>query len=296
MRDFPPQCRIRPIGFGLAIVLMMSAIACNSNAIAADAPSARGSVYLVGMGPGDRELVTLKAARVLKEADHVFCFGYLEQEVARFVPSEKITVASPFLMGRFRGQCFDDLPPQYRERARKSVEAASEFLPKVRELVAGGNSVAFAAAGDPTLYCPWSWIVEDLIDLDPTVVPGLSSFNAANAALRQSLTKRGGSVLLSAGNDLGTPDEHGRLTMMLVLFTHSKELEVLLPQLQSRYPADTPIAIVGEAGYRQQQTIFATLGTVFKELESKTIPKLHLLYVGDGLTLPTVTEAVPARP
>ncbi|MBM4090538.1 MAG: hypothetical protein FJ276_14120 [Planctomycetes bacterium] len=249
-----------------------------------------GVVYLVGMGPGDPELVTFKAAKVLKEADCVYCFEYLKDEVARYAPSEKITVASPLLMGRFRGESVKDLSPELRERARLSEEEVAKFLPHVRELVASGKKVVFADAGDPTLYCPWSWVTEDFADLEPQVIPGLSSFNAASAALRQSVTKSGGAVLLSPGDNLGAPDEHGRLKTMLVLFTHRAKFKELLPQLQSRYPEDTPIAVVCEASYERQRVVFATLATIREELGDKPLPNLYLMYVGDGLTLPTPTE------
>jgi precorrin-4 methylase len=249
-----------------------------------------GSIHLVGMGPGDPELVTLKTARLLKEADCLFCFEYLKHEVARFASPEKIIVASPLMMGRLYGQKIEDLPPDLHDMARRSRKEVASFLPRVRKLVASGKKVVFAAAGDPTMYCPWSWVTEDFADLKPTVVPGLSSFNAANAALGHSVTKRSGSLLLSAGNDLGTPDEHGRLKMTLVLFTHREKLNMLLPKLQSRYPADTPIAVVTEASYDRQRVIFATLGTIEEKLAERELPHLYLIYVGDGLTLPGAVD------
>lgn len=249
---------------------------------AADA-ARNGTVTLVGMGPGDPELVTFKAAKVLKDADCVFCFDYLKDEVARFVPPDKITVASSLLMGRFRGQSVKDLPPQLRDRARQSEAETAKFLPHVRELVASGKKVVFADSGDPTLYCPWSWVTEDFADLKPIVVPGLSSFNAASAALGQSVTKNSRSVLLSAGDDLGAPDEHGRLKMTLVLFTHRAKLKDLLPRLQARYPSDTPIAVVSEASYERQRVVLATLGTILAKLGGKDLPHLYLIYVGDGI-------------
>lgn len=279
------MCRCRVV---VAVLLLLAA--GMPAASAADAPG-RGAVYLVGMGPGDRELVTFKAARVLKEADRVFCFNYLKDEVARFVPPEKLTVASSLLMGRFRGRSAKDLPPQLRDRARQSAEETARFVPRVRELVANGKTVVFAASGDPTLYCPWSWVTEDFADLEPIVVPGLSSFNAASAALLQSVTKRSGSVLLSAGDNLGSPDEQGRLRTMVVLFTHSAKLKELLPRLQARYPADTPIAIVSEASYQRQRVVFATLETVRARLGDKELPHLYLIYVGDGLSAPKAAEA-----
>ena len=294
MKVFLPPRKSRLFGFALAVIVLTSAFACSSRVYASDDPAPKGKVYLVGMGPGDRELVTLKAARILEEADYVFCFGYLKHEVARFVPKKKNTVVSSFLLAKFHCKCSTDISPEeQRKRAKKCAEETAEFLTKVRKLVAEGKTVAFAAAGDPTMYCPWSWIVEDLADLDPIVVPGLSSFNAANAALKQSMTKDGGSILISSGTHLGTPDENGRLKMMLVFFTQSKHFDDLLPLLQARYPADTPIALVGQASYEEQLTVYATLGTISQKLKNDQIPKLYLIYVGDGLTLPTDVPCTP---
>jgi precorrin-4/cobalt-precorrin-4 C11-methyltransferase len=255
----------------------------------------KGAVYLVGMGPGDAELLTFQAAKALQAADCIFCFEYLKDEVARYAPAEKIVVASSRLMGRFRGQSGKDLPPRLRDRARQSEEEAAKFLPQVRALVASGKTVVFADSGDPTVYCPWSWVTEDFADLKPAVVPGLSSFNAASAALCQSVTKQSGSVLLSAGDDLGHPDQRGRLKTTLVLFTHRAKLAELLPRLQSRYPSDTPIAVVTEASYQRQRVIFATLGTIQKELGEKKLPHLYLVYVGDGLTPPARVDRAGGR-
>jgi precorrin-4/cobalt-precorrin-4 C11-methyltransferase len=270
-----------PLQAVMAVLLLVTAAL---PAAAAAEEARKGALYLVGMGPGDGELVTLKAAKVLQEADCVFCFEYLKDEVTRFAPPAKVTVASALLMGRFRGQ--SPIPPELRERARQSEAEAAQFVPRVRQLVASGKTVVFADSGDPMLYCPWSWITEDLADLEPTVVPGLSSFNAANAALRQSITQHNGSVLISAGDDLGTADEQGRLRMMLVLFTHRAKLDELLPKLQARYPADTPMAIVAEASYERQRVVGGTLGSMMEQLGGKPMPHLYLIYVGDGLTPP----------
>ena len=159
-------------------------------AVAADRPAARGKVYLVGMGPGDADLVTFKAAQVLKDADSVFCFRYLKDEVARYAPPAKISVASPLLMARVCGRKPAKLAAGNAPRKwKRATKNSRQFAAKVRSLVAAGKTVVFADAGDPTVYCPWSWVTEEFADLQPVVVPGLSSFNAANAALKQSITR-----------------------------------------------------------------------------------------------------------
>jgi precorrin-4/cobalt-precorrin-4 C11-methyltransferase len=274
----------------IVVVLAVAAIVvvCQTAIFGAPNESARprGRVYLVGMGPGDPELVTFKAARVLKEADAVYCFDYLKDEVARYVPADKLRVASSLLMGRSRPQNAQELPPQLRERARRAEAETATFAPRIRAMVAAGKTVAFADAGDPTIYCPWTWITDEFGDLDPMVVPGLSSFNAANAALKQSMTKNGGSILLSPGDNLGSPDAHGRLTTMLVLFTHKTKFQELLQRLQSRYPGDTPMAIVCEASYDRQRVVFATLATIRDKVGDGDLPHLYLVYAGDGLAPP----------
>ena len=188
----------------------------------------------------------------------------------RFPPSERAgTAARNFASGPSRAEA-----------------EMAKFVPHIREMVAAGKTVAFADAGDPTIYCPWTWITDEFADLDPIVIPGLSSFNAANAALKQSMTKNGGSILLSPGDDLGSPDAHGRLTTMLVLFTHKIKFKELLRRLQSRYPADTPMAIVCEASYDRQRVVFGTLGTIRDKVSDGDLPHLYLVYAGDGLTPP----------
>lgn len=275
--------------FWLVAVIVIVATLCVEHNIgnAGENTATHGKLYLVGMGPGDAELVTLKAVRILNEADCVFCFDYLKAEVERHIPPEKVSVASSLLMGRFRGQDLQTLSPQLRERAQRNEEEMVKFVPKIRKMIAEGKTVAFADSGDPTIYCPWTWITDEFADLDPVVIPGLSSFNAANAALKQSITKNGGSILISPGDDLGSPDAHGRLTTMLVLFTHKAKFKGLLEQLQSRYPVDTPIAIVCEASYDRQRVIFGTLGTIRDKAGDGGLPHLYLMYVGDGLTQPT---------
>ncbi len=273
-------------------IILSIVISSSLPAIAADQPVPHGKVYLVGMGPGDAELVTFKAAKALKDADCVFCFSYMKDEVARYAPPAKIIVASPLLMGRVNGRNAAELPPEMRKQIEQSKEELSPFVAKVRSLVAEGKSVVFADAGDPTIYCPWSWVTEEFSDLQPVVVPGLSSFNAANAALEQSITRNGGSVLISAGEDLGIPDKDGRLKTTLVIFTHRAKLKELAPRLRARYPADTPVAVVCEASYPTQCVVWATLGTVLEKTAGQRLPHLYLVYVGDGLKAPAASATL----
>jgi precorrin-4 methylase len=166
----------------------------------------------------------------------------------------------------------------------------ARFVPRIRELMAAGKTVVLADAGDPTIFGPWSWVTETFADLGPEIIPGLSSFSAANAALKRNLTCDVGSILLTAGDDLGSPDEHGRLRTTLVIFTHHLQVQELVPRLAARYPADTPVALVCEASYPTEEVIPGTLATILEKLSQRKVPHLYLLYVGDTVG-PMVSES-----
>lgn len=248
-----------------------------------DSPEGPGQLCLVGLGPGDPELVTLRARDVLRRADRVYCFHWLKDEAASFADPGKIVVASPYLMGgRYLGSKPSDFEGKLRDEVQRANAVMADFNAEVRRLREAGKTVAIVAAGDPTIYSPWGWITEQLADLHPAVIPGISSFNAANAALKHGAV--GASFfMLSAGHDLAACDEHGRLGGVLVLFTHAMKLPDQVAMLQEKYPQDTPIAVVCDASYPTERVIRGTLGTILGKLESGKLPHLYLIYVGDGL-------------
>jgi precorrin-4 methylase len=243
----------------------------------------RAGVYLVGTGPGDPELISVRAARILQQADAVFCFSWMKDELAAFTRPEIVEVLSPLLRG---GEYCGADPEQYsgelRQRVVQTNQALGELKTRVKSLVDAGQTVAFADNGDPMLFSPWGWVPEHLAEFQPEVVPGISSFNAANAALARSVASLG-TVTITSGVDLGQPDQDGRLAQTIVCFTHRRKLPELLPQFQQRYPADTPVAVVCDVSYPGEKVITGTLGTILDALGDQQLPHLYLLYVGDGI-------------
>ena len=137
----------------------------------------------MGTGPGDPELITLKAAGVLRSADVVFCFSWLNEELARFVQPGRVEVVSPLFMGgRYFRQKPEDVSAELREAVVEANAELAKFKQRVEQLVAQGKTVAFADNGDPMVFSPWSWAAHEFAQLQPVVIPGVSSFNAANAA------------------------------------------------------------------------------------------------------------------
>jgi hypothetical protein len=118
----------------------------DSTAVAHRGLCRRGMVYLVGLGPGDKELVTLKAARLLRDADRVYCFDFLRGEVARFARPEALTVVSPMPMGRHVVPGAEGLGRELRERAAQSVLARAEFVSQVHAVVSRSPGIRVIVA------------------------------------------------------------------------------------------------------------------------------------------------------
>jgi precorrin-4 methylase len=166
----------------------------------------------------------------------------------------------------------------------------NEFIGLVRRAVGEGKTVAIVDSGDPLIYGPWAWCLEEFEDLQPEVVPGLSSFNAANAALRRGITtsENTKSVILTAADWMGKADTIDRLSVhktTMVLFTMRTEFKEFIDKLSINYPPETPVAVVKYAGYAgKEEVVQATLGTILDRVGPDRLPFEYLLYVGDFLT------------
>ncbi len=140
----------------------------------------RGKLYCVGVGPGDPELMTLKAKRLIGESG-VIAFPCRSDDPG---DSRAFCIAEGAVAG-LRGKKLLPLSfPMVREEAvrRKAHEAAAELI--VRELDAGEN-VVFLTVGDPMVYCTWHYVGNILKEqgIGTEYVSGVPSFCAAAARL-----------------------------------------------------------------------------------------------------------------
>lgn len=144
----------------------------------------KGIAYGVGVGPGDPELMTLKAVRLIKENEVIAVPGKEPKETVAYkiaagaVPEieEKTILPINFLMVKDR-QKID-------EEHRKGVRQIEEVLDQ-------GKNVVFLTLGDSTIYCTFSYL-QHYLEADGyrvELVNGIPSFCAAASALNISLTE-----------------------------------------------------------------------------------------------------------
>ena len=146
---------------------------------AVEALETHGKLWGVGVGPGDPELLTVKAVRVLREADVVI--------VPDASSGDKVAlnIAKDYLRGK---QIQFVKTPMVRDKAVMDA-AHEEAADKICELLDEGKQVAFLTLGDPAIYSTYMYIHQKVLcrGYAVEVVPGITSFCAAAARLNQSL-------------------------------------------------------------------------------------------------------------
>jgi precorrin-4/cobalt-precorrin-4 C11-methyltransferase len=226
-------------------------------------------ITFVGAGPGDPELVTVKGMRALQEADLVLYAGSL-------VPREVLTWT------REGAECHDSAALNLEEQVELMVAAVS-----------AGRRVVRLHTGDPSIY---GAIGEQMRALDARniayrVIPGVSSFLAAAAALPVELTLPGVTQTIIITRAAGrTPvPERENLTALashqttMAIFLSSGLLAQVVEQLSQHRPGSTPVALVQRASWPEQKVVRTTLAELVEAAEREGIDKTAMLLVGEAL-------------
>ncbi len=249
-------------------------------------PEGKGKFYLVGMGPGDSDLASLRALSVIEKADLIFAGDQIVKRFESQLAGKKVLTGYHRLFP-FHGKACADVKAAEATRERMSCEEyhrkQAEFASLARAAMARGKTVAMLDSGDPMVYGPCAWTLSELSDVNTEVVPGLSCFNAANAAVRAGVTegKNSHSVILASGWSV---EEMAAHQTAMVLFTMRTDFKHFIEKLSHHYAPETPVAIVASAGYADKEAVtHSTLGTVLFQAGEKRLPFEYMLYVGDFL-------------
>lgn len=159
--------------------------------------SAPGVLHAVGVGPGDPELVTLKAARVLNSADVVFAASSSgnDHSLALSIAGAHVRPGTPVVRLGF---------PMTRDESvlRASWEQSART---VLEALAQGKRAAFITLGDPVTYSTFVYLRRTMLEIEPgaliEVVPGVSSIQASAAVAGVDLAQSGESLAVLSGVD-----------------------------------------------------------------------------------------------
>jgi precorrin-2/cobalt-factor-2 C20-methyltransferase len=163
-----------------------------------------GKLYGVGVGPGDPELITVKAVRVIKSADMVFTAASTKNNY-----SLAVDIAAPYID---RSATIKTLKfPMTKDETR--VEAAwTANAEEIALALKQGLTVVFLTLGDPVTYSTFGYILKTMKqvmpDADIETIPGITSFHAASARLNRILVEGEESLLVTSGAFGGSQIRH----------------------------------------------------------------------------------------
>jgi precorrin-4/cobalt-precorrin-4 C11-methyltransferase len=225
------------------------------------------TVYFVGAGPGDPELITVKGRRVLDAADIVIYAGSL---------------VNPALLEGCKAVIYDS--------ARMTLD---EIVGIMKGAAERGLLVARLHTGDTAFYSAISEQIERLRDLKITfdVVPGVSSAMAGAALLGQELTIPEISqtvIFTRLGGRTVVPEKEGlaglaRHRASMVVFLSAGMIEKVVDELLKGYPGKTPAVVIEKASWPGQKVVRGSLKEIAALAREAGVEKTALIYVGESL-------------
>jgi precorrin-2/cobalt-factor-2 C20-methyltransferase len=157
--------------------------------------SKTGKFYGIGVGPGDPELITLKASRILRSVDVVFAAASTKND-----HSLAVRIAGQYIPGHtdVRKLRFP-MTTDEKETGRAWRENAARIYDRLKQ----GLDVAFLTLGDPMTYSTFGYISRYIKQIDPAIVietvPGITSYQAAAARLNMPLVEGEESLVVVSG-------------------------------------------------------------------------------------------------
>ena len=222
----------------------------------------QGSVSLVGFGPGDPDLLTIKAAKAIDAADIIFYDDLIDDSYLADKKAEKIYV------GKRAGY-------HHKEQAeinRLLLEAARE-----------GKNVVRLKGGDPMIFAHGSEEIEYLESnlIKVNVIPGITTASALAASQKISLTHRdfSSSVALVSGH---TPQPVTPDAETLVYYMGAKQLQAIATQLidEKGWAFNTPVLLTYNVSHPDEQTFETTLWNL-RNGEMQNLPTPLIALIGN---------------
>ncbi|MFK7669547.1 MULTISPECIES: precorrin-4 C(11)-methyltransferase [Pseudomonas] len=234
------------------------------------------TVYFIGAGPGDPELITVKGQRLIRSCPVIIYAGSL--------------VPAAVLEGH---------------QAEQVINSAPLHLEQIIELMqsadAQGQDVARVHSGDPSLYGAIGEQIRCLraLGIAFEIIPGVTA-TAACAALLEAeltlpdisqtviLTRYAEKTVMPAGEELASLARH-QATMAIHLGV--KNLASIVDELTPHYGSDCPIAVIHRASWPDQDAATGTLADIVEKVQAKGFRRTALILVGRVLANDSFSES-----
>ena len=227
-------------------------------------------VHFVGAGSGAADLITVRGARLLAEADVIIYAGSL---------------VNPELLSYAKPGC------EIHNSATMTLE---EVIAVMRDAEAAGKTTVRLHTGDSSIYGAVREQFDELekLQISYDVCPGVSAFCGAAASLKTEytlpdvsqtviITRMEGRTPVPEGERLAALAAHGATMVIFLSIGLIDRVQDAL--LQGAYTAATPAAVVYKATWPEQKIVHCTVGTLAESTRAAGITKTALIVVGDFL-------------
>lgn len=232
--------------------------------------SLKPAVYIIGAGPGDPDLLTIKAQKILAQADVIVYADSL-------VPKQILQGVRPDA-----------------ELVRTGNKTLEEIVPLMIERVRADRSVVRLHSGDLTLYSAIHEQMHSLAEADIPfeLIPGISAFQAAAAKLEAELTVPGlvQSIILTriSGKASAMPKSEELASLAshqasLCLYLAARHVEAAQEKLLQHYPADTAVAVCFRVGWPDEKIWLVTLDEMAAVTQENNLIRTTLYIVSPAL-------------
>jgi precorrin-4/cobalt-precorrin-4 C11-methyltransferase len=239
------------------------------------------AVYLVGAGPGDPDLLTIKAQKLLAQADVIlFADSLVPQQILQWVRPEAEIIRT----------------------ANKTLE---EILPLMIEQVQSGKAVVRLQSGDPSLYSAIHEQMQALAaaEIPFEVIPGISAYQAAAAKLKIELTvpelvqtiiltRISGRTQVPETEELASLAAH---RASLCLYLSARHVEESQARLLEHYPAETPVAVCFRLGWPDEKIWVVPLNEMAALTHQENLIRTTLYLISPALKTAEARSANPTR-
>lgn len=228
-----------------------------------------GTLFGIGVGPGDPELLTLKALKILRQVPHIF---------AAASSKNSYSIALNIVRSHLNGAEIENLPFPMTKDPELLAKAWEGNARRVLAVLEAERDAAFVTLGDPLTYSTFGYLLKTLQQLNPDLkvvtVPGVTSYCAA-AAVSQTPLSEGEESFYVVSGALGAARLREALActdtvVILKTYRHFPEIYQALAEL-NLLDCATFISRVGLEG----ETVVRNL----RELEGRPLPYLSMIIV-----------------
>ncbi len=252
-----------------------------------------GKLYVIGTGPAGPDLATPKGLAIIEKADVFLCPPYIQENFPGQIDPAKIAF-NPW-EGIFDKEATELRKTDYDKWLQRVEKRKKKVFDFVMDAINKKKTVVMLDSGDPCVYGPsLYWFLKEFDYKYFEVIPGISAFNAASAALKKPMIKEGiNFVMLTAPHSMfGRSFEKGddllkdlsKYNVTMVFYMAISSMDKLVEKFSRYYPPDLPMAIVYYAGYSDKQSVLKTsLGTVLDDLKKCHEKWMGLLIIGQAV-------------